>query len=142
MGQRLFATDGWLAELRAGMRLLSLPGALLAAALTVLAYGIFFGQCYMLALALDMPLSYTQVSYAVAIGSLVTLLPISISGLGTREAAIIAYLGTAGISDEQALGFSLLVFATFYLAGGMLGAVAWWLKPAPLSGLRAAQQQP
>jgi uncharacterized membrane protein YbhN (UPF0104 family) len=95
----------------------------------------------MLALALDMSLSYIQVSYAVAIGSLVTLLPISISGLGTREAAIIAYLGTAGVSDEQALGFSLLVFATFYVGGGILGAVAWWFKPAPLTMLRAARQE-
>jgi hypothetical protein len=139
VGQQIFAADGWLAEMRAGMRQLSLFSALLSAGFTVLAYGIFFGQCYLLALALNMPLSYIQVSYAVAIGSLVTLLPISISGLGTREAAIIAYLGTAGIPSEQALGFSLLVFATFYVSGGLLGAVAWWIKPAPLTALHAAK---
>jgi hypothetical protein len=108
----------------------------------VLAYGIFFGQCYLLALALGLPLSYLQVSYTVAIGSLVTLLPISISGLGTREAAIIAYLATAGITGEQALGFSLLVFAAFYVAGGLFGAVAWLIKPAPLAALRMARQKP
>jgi hypothetical protein len=142
VGQRLFGADGWLTELRAGMRQLSPRSALLAAVLTVLAYGIFFGQCYLLALALGLPLSYLQVSYTVAIGSLVTLLPISISGLGTREAAIIAYMGTAGIASEPALGFSLLLFATFYVAGGVFGAVAWWIKPAPLAALRAARQGP
>jgi len=141
LGQRLFGPDGWLTELRAGMRQLSPRSALLAAGLTVLAYGIFFGQCYLLALALALPLSYLQVSYAVAIGSLVTLLPISISGLGTREAAIIAYLGTADIASEQALGFSLLVFAAFYVAGGLFGAVAWLIKPAPLAALRTRRQR-
>lgn len=132
LGQRIFAADGWLAEMRVGMCQLSPLSALLAMGLTVLAYGIFFAQCYLLALALDISLSYIQVSYAVAIGSLVTLLPISVSGLGTREVAMIAYLSTVGVTPEQALGFSLLVFATFYLAGGLLGAVAWWIKPVPL----------
>ena len=66
---------------------------------------------------------FVTTSYAVALGSLITLLPISISGLGTREAVMIAYLGTAGISSEAALGFSLLVFFTFYICGGLIGLV-------------------
>ena len=135
-GQWLFASQSWLLELRNGLRQLSLPWLLAAVGLTVLAYGIFFGQCYLLALALGLKTSFVQVSFAVALGSLVTLLPISISGLGTREAAMIAYLGTAGVPAEAALGFSLLVFATFYVAGGLIGAVAWWMKPVPLERLR------
>ncbi|NJN67999.1 MAG: flippase-like domain-containing protein [Chloroflexaceae bacterium] len=142
VGQRVFATDGWLVEMRNGIRQLSPRSVVLATALTVVSYGIFFGQCYLLALALKMPLSYVEVSYAVAIGSLVTLLPISISGLGTREASIIAYLGTAGIPAETALGFSILVFTTFYLSGGLMGAVAWWVQPAPLDRVRAAKGFP
>ena len=66
----------------------------------------------------------------------VTLLPISISGLGTREAAIVAYLGTIGVPAEAALGFSLLVFVTFYVGGGLMGAAAWWVKPVPLKQMR------
>ncbi len=139
-GQRFFAPDGWLAEMRAGIRQLSGADLLLATVLTVLSYAIFFIECYLLALALHLSVGFVEVSYAVAIGSLITLLPISISGLGTREAAIIAYLGTVGITSEQALSFSLLVFATFYLGGGLIGAVAWWFKPVPLASLRAAQR--
>lgn len=75
-----------------------------------------------------------------ALGSLVTLLPISISGLGTREVAIVGYLGTAGMPAEIALGFSLLVFATFYIAGGLMGAVAWWMKPVQLPSRRLEGQ--
>jgi hypothetical protein len=50
-------------------------------------------------------------------------------------------MGTFGIAPAQALGFSLLVFVTFYLGGGLIGAVAWWLKPVPLATLRTAQAE-
>lgn len=137
LAARLFAEGGWLAEMRAGIMQLRWPTMVTAVLLTALAYALFFGQCYLLALALGLPVSYVTVSYAVALGSLVTLIPISISGLGTREAVMIAYLGAAGIAPEPALTFSLLVFATFYLAGGLMGAVAWWLKPVNLKRAEA-----
>ena len=51
------------------------------------------------------------------------------------EAVLIAYLGTLGVPAETALSFSLLVFLTFYVAGGLMGAVAWWVKPVPVDSL-------
>ncbi len=132
-GKKLFAEDSWLLELRRGLRQLTwlwLCGAIM---LTGLAYLTFFGQCYLLAMSLNLTADFLTVSYAVALGSLVTLLPISISGLGTREAAIVFYLGTAGIAAEAALGFSLSVFLTFYIGGGLIGAIAWWVKPVSLN---------
>jgi hypothetical protein len=45
-----------------------------------------------------------------------------------------------GVTAEQALGFSLLVFATFYIGGGLMGAVAWWIKPAPLQSVDPQEQ--
>jgi len=131
-GYRLFAPSGWLVEMRQGMRELSVGRMVAAALLTLAAYGIFFFQCYVLAVALGIQVGFLAVSYAIALGSLVTLLPISISGLGTREATIIAYLHLLHVPADVALGFSLLVFGTFYLAGGLIGAVAWWVKPVQL----------
>jgi len=139
-GQWLFASEGWLMELRSGLRQMTFPWLVGAMILTVLAYTLLFGQCYLLALALDLRVGLAPVSYAVALGSLVTLLPISISGVGTREAAMIAYLGTAGVPAEAALSFSLLVFLTFYVAGGLMGAVAWGVKPVPVDFLRMRER--
>jgi glycosyltransferase 2 family protein len=133
---RIFAEGSWLIELRRGFRQMTWPWLLVATVLTIGAYLVFFAQCYLLALALQLPVGFVPVLYSVALGSLVTLLPISISGLGTREAAIIAYLGTVGISAEAALSFSLLVFITFYVAGGLMGAVAWWLKPVAVAKIQ------
>jgi uncharacterized protein (TIRG00374 family) len=133
LGRWLFAPQSWLLELRNGLRQLSLLWLLAAMGLTVLAYAIFFSQCYLLALVLGLKTSFVQVSFAVAMGSLVTLLPVSIAGLGTREAVIVAYLGIVGVPVETALGFSLMLFITFYVAGGLMGAVAWCTKPAMMS---------
>jgi len=137
-GRKLFAVDGLLVDMRAGLRRLTFKWLVWAVILTVLAYGIFFGQCYLLAQSLDLEIGFIPVMFAVAYGSLITLVPISISGLGTREAAMIAYLNSAGVNAEAALSFSLLVFVTFYVAGGLVGAVAWWIKPVPFTRLQDA----
>ena len=140
----LTALIGWAVEVRGELQRLDRRRLFTAGSLTVLAYLVFFGQCYLLALALDLGIGFIQVSYVIALGSLVTLLPVSISGLGTREAVSIAYLGTLGVSTEAALGFSLLVFLTFYVGGGLMGALAWWAKPVPaaLPWLRAKPSVP
>lgn len=135
-GRALFAPESWLVELRTALKELSIGVALLAMFWTVLAYAVFFEQCYLLAQSLKVNAGFLQISYAVALGSLVTLIPISISGLGTREATIIAYLGTVGVSSQLSLGFSLLIFVAFYVAGGLLGAIAWQMKPVDLNRIK------
>lgn len=129
---RLLKEGGWLDEMRRGLKAVRGREAVLGSLLTAAAYALFFAECYCLALALGLPIGYRTVAFAIAFGSLVTLLPISISGLGAREAAVVAYLGTAGIDAERALVFSLLVFFVFFVLGGLFGAVAWLLKPVPV----------
>ena len=134
--RRLLPSVEWVCAFQESFEQLTLFSLLRAGVITILAYALFFTQCYLLALALRLSVGFVTVSYAVALGGLVTLLPVSISGLGTREATIIAYLGTTGVPAETAMSFSLLVFATFYVAGGLMGAVAWWIKPVAFSTLR------
>lgn len=138
LGPKLARLGGIVGDMRQGLQGLSWRALLLACGLTLLAYGVFFSQCYLVAQAVGLTLGFVSMSYAVALGSLITLLPISISGIGTRDAAIVAYLGTFGVVPALALAFSLLVFVTFHLGGALLGAGAWLLKPAPLDALRSA----
>jgi uncharacterized protein (TIRG00374 family) len=133
IGKKLFGEGSWLQELRLYLISLRLSHILIAIFFTALAYAMFFSQCYLLARGMNLDVPFLTICFAVALGSLVTLIPISISGLGTREAVMIAYLGRHGVSAELSLGYSLLIFVTFYLAGGIMGAVAWLIKPAPLS---------
>lgn len=100
-----------------------------AAALTIAAYGVFFGQGYLLARALGLDLDFFNVAQAVALGSLAALLPVSISGLGTREWAITLFLGSIGLQAERALAFSALLFLVFNVGGGLIGGLAWLTLP-------------
>jgi glycosyltransferase 2 family protein len=136
IGRKLFAPESWLVELRTYVLELPPQTILLAVLFTALAYALFFGQCYLLALALHLNITFLQACFAVSLGSLVTLLPLSISGLGTREAALVAYLGTTAVAAEAALGYSLLIFVTSYATVGLMGALAWWIKPVSLARIR------
>lgn len=67
-----------------------------------------FAQVYLLAKAFGFEADYWVVIFAYAAATLVSLLPISVGGLGTREATYIMIMAREGIAKEQALLFSLL----------------------------------
>lgn len=131
-GKSLFARDGWLWGIRRGLQKLDMAVLYTSTFLTAAAYLVYFSQCYLLSKALAMDVNFTSIMFAVALGSLITLLPFSISGLGTREATIIAYMSTVGVSAEIAFSFSFFVFITFYIVGGLFGAIAWLVHPIKL----------
>lgn len=129
IGRKLAAQDGWLDQLHVGLRRVPLPALLLAGTLTLCAYLLYYGQTYLIARALQIDISFVVVACATAVGSLVALLPFAISGIGTREAAIVAFFLSVGIPGESALTFSLLIFAVFNIFAIIIGVIAWWLKP-------------
>jgi len=133
IGARKAALSEWLNSFHEGLQIMSLKNSLTWLTYTCLAYSIFFFQAYLLARSVDLLVSFPDVIYAVALGSLVTLLPISISGIGTREATVIAFMHTRGIAAEPTLAFLFLFFVTFYIASGLMGAAAWSIKPLPIS---------
>lgn len=55
--------------------------------------------------------------------TLVEMLPISFSGLGTREVASIFLLGIYGISATQAVAFSILLFTVGYAMNAFIGFI-------------------
>jgi uncharacterized protein (TIRG00374 family) len=64
-----------------------------------------------------------------------SLLPISIGGVGVREGALVVTLHAFGVPAHQAFALSILVFATTILAPGLVGGV---LEGAQLLRPRAA----
>ncbi|MEM0360272.1 MAG: lysylphosphatidylglycerol synthase transmembrane domain-containing protein [Candidatus Diapherotrites archaeon] len=64
---------------------------------------------YLLALSLGIELPVSFVFLAVSLATLISLLPLSISGIGTRDALIIALFSLRSIPAESAVAFSFLV---------------------------------
>ena len=71
-------------------------------------YLFYFLQYYCLALSLGIEVSFLYLSAVTVIGALVSLIPISISGLGVREGVFIYYLVNIGIDKEAAFLISFL----------------------------------
>lgn len=128
--QRLKAQiDTSVDQFYAGLGGLTRKGLIFCSLLTLVAYAIYFGQCYLLALSLNLSLSFLYVTSCMAVAVLITMIPISIAGIGTRDGTLIFLFSLQGVSAESALSYSLLVLFTFYICGAAMGAIAWQIKP-------------
>jgi uncharacterized membrane protein YbhN (UPF0104 family) len=88
-----------------------------------------------LAYALGIPLSFGTLGWIRSVVLLVTALPISVAGLGVREGVLLILLRPYGVSDADALAYSLLIFAVTIVAAGLAGGVfeaVRWLAPRPV----------
>jgi len=126
-------------EFYSGVDMLARPRLVLPAVITLAAYAIYFAQYYLLASSLDLPLPFLDLAVYMAVSSLVELIPVSIAGLGTRDALLIALFSLHDISTESALSYSLLVLFAFYIFPAVVGAIAWQIKPIQLRGSQPTQ---
>ncbi len=104
---------------------------LLSVLITCLSYAVFFMQCYILANALGLAVDYVTITLFMAMSNLISFIPVSVSGLGTRDATLIYLFSLIGLKPELAVSYAFLVFVTFFVCGGIFGAIAWWIKPLP-----------
>ena len=111
------------------LRPLLTPRLMVPLLLTLAAYALYFGQAQLLALSLELDIDLPYLAVCLSVAGVITLLPISFAGLGTRDAILIALFLPLGIAPEEAVAFSMLFFLVSYVAGGILGGIAWQLKP-------------
>lgn len=102
---------------------------LFAVLLTLVSWFFLLYSCYLIARALGMPATFWLLAFAMAVAGLLSLLPVSIAGIGVRDTALVAVLGLAGISVQASLAYSLLYFAVFGGLLGLVGAFYWYRYP-------------
>lgn len=105
-----------------------------ALGLTVLVWALVFGLAWYIALILRVAVEPAYVFLIMPIVTLVELLPVSVSGLGTRDATVIYFFSVVGVSSAQAVGFSLgyLLVGTYLTA--LAGFALWIRHPVKLGG--------
>lgn len=92
--------------------------------------------CYALAVGLRANLSILDAFVLIPPVILLTAVPISISGWGVREGAMVACLALVGIPSEKALSISLLLGAISMIIGVVGGVI--WLASAERGAYSAA----
>ena len=104
----------------------------LATFLTAFAWIIYFVLMYFFALSIDIDIPFLYLATCVSISAVITLIPISISGIGTRDATLIILFSYLGLSKESAIAFSMLILF-MYAVNGFIGLIAWLKKPISIS---------
>ena len=72
---------------------------------------------------MDINISIASIGWIRSLVVLITMIPISISGMGLREGSFIFILGTYGVGEETAFAYSLLIFAVTRIFPGLLGGL-------------------
>ncbi len=86
-------------------------------------------QYYLLSLALGIDISFVFFLTIVPIVTIFDMLPVSFSGIGTRDAALIFFFSFILLPAEPAISLSLLVFTFNYLIPAITGFVFWVSDP-------------
>ena len=92
--------------------------------LTVLAWILQMIQGYLYCVALGLHVNVTDIAIALTLAALASILPISIAGIGSRDLALVYFLGAAGVGRSGALSLSIciLISALLCLAVGASAA--------------------
>ncbi len=86
---------------------------------------------FLLSNAIDLGLSFNDCAWLRALLHLLFLLPLSVSGIGVRESALVVLLVPLGISSAQAIAYSFLLLGGHLLLAGVGGLLApgMYVKP-------------
>ncbi|MGI8684506.1 MAG: lysylphosphatidylglycerol synthase transmembrane domain-containing protein [Acidimicrobiales bacterium] len=128
-GSRLTSADGWrrfTGAVHLGLdRVRHSPGL----AFEVLTVGFAYQLAVMLAAflsakALGLPVGWTAILAFFPVVAIVQVLPLTVGGLGTREAALVFFLHPLGVAQADAFALGLLVYLV-NLGVSLLGAPAF-----------------
>lgn len=104
--------------------------------ITVIAFSILYLQYYLIMLAVRISMTYLEIVPIMAVAELISLIPVTIAGIGTREAVLLYFLTPKGIGKEMILLFSVGVLLVSFVGGAFICAVAWWKMPLAIDDLR------
>jgi len=96
---------------------------ILAVILTIFTWLISIFQAFLLSMSIGLNVSYMFFLSIIPLIVLLDILPISISGIGTRDAAMILFLSFVSVEKEYAISLSFLILIFGYISVGLVGAV-------------------
>lgn len=117
-------------EFWSGIRQLSSPKLVVSALALALAFSLLFFQLNAILHALGINLPLVLVAKIVAFSRIVArVIPISVVGFGSKDAALIGMLAQHGIDPAVGLMATLLLLVCSYLVTLLLSGLCWWIKP-------------
>ena len=95
---------------------------------------------YLLAISLNISANFGLIVAVRAIIGIVNIIPITISGLGTRDGILLLTLPLAGVTKEAAIALGLLAFL-WTICSKFSGVFFWLKRPLPLDSVRGVREK-
>jgi hypothetical protein len=96
--------------------------------ISVFSWAFYYLQMYVLAKGVGINVPFLYLAITVTVAGLITLIPVSISGIGTRDIALIMLLSPFLVTREQIIAFSALILL-MVIWGALIGLICWSIKP-------------
>ena len=93
---------------------------------------VFFTELYLVAQLFNIHIPYVTFIFMLAIAATIATVPISIYGLGTRDATLVALLSLYNIPPENSISFTLFWFTVFWITPSIIGAFVTVLESKKL----------
>lgn len=93
---------------------------------------VFFTELYFISQLFSIRLPYVTLFFMFAIAGTVATIPVSLYGLGTRDATLVALLALYNIPPENSISFSLFWFMVFWITPSIIGAFVTILESKKL----------
>lgn len=107
---------------------LACRSSLKAWGISLLAYAVYFYSNWLILTTCGVGVSYSTTCMVFGLVGLVLLIPISIAGLGTREATMIVVLAQYGYADNAIVAGSLCQFFIYCVLCGAIGGIVLNVK--------------
>ncbi|MTI53326.1 lysylphosphatidylglycerol synthase transmembrane domain-containing protein [Geosporobacter ferrireducens] len=104
--------------------------------LTIFAYASLFYQSSLIARSIGVEINHIDISFIMAITNVLTFLPISFSGIGTRDLSIIYLFTIFDFDNNLALLYSSLILLVFNIIGGTICFLFWLIKPIDIEKVK------
>jgi hypothetical protein len=111
-----------------GFKIFKLKNYLMVFIISAFSWTFYYLQVYFLAKGANINISFLYLAITVTITGFITLIPVSIFGIGIRDAALILALSPLMIPKEQIIVFSTLILS-ISLFTSLIGLICWLIKP-------------
>ncbi|WP_159025784.1 lysylphosphatidylglycerol synthase transmembrane domain-containing protein [Aquimarina sp. Aq78] len=114
---------------------LGAKGVLLALGITCFSMVLIYGVFNYIAWSMSIPINHIGLFLGVFILGLLTLLPITVLGIGVRETSLVVIFQLYDLPSQDAIALSLIIFL-LQLVSFIPGAIWFYLSPIQLSELK------
>ena len=101
------------------------------AVMTAASWALYFFQSYLLAKSIGIGLGFTEIAALISFSGILNLLPLSVAGIGTRDALYVVAFSLLGLRPETAIAFSVLVLSMI-VANALFSLPFWLSRPAKI----------